>query len=205
MWYKLCSTCGTMRPPRSTHCNDCNNCVERFDHHCPWIGNCVGKRNYLSFYIFLLLLNLMTFYLIAFSILHIVKHTQDVQRQLINNDKATLIGLSGSIVPLFVIIYGLLAMAFITNLFIYHTRLIWRSLTTKEELKHLFMNPFDNMFSRSVGLNWKNALCPVKKKKTLLNELKWKPLKLKDIEMSSLNDKRVNHNVIVSENIRPDV
>lgn len=70
--YKRCETCFIVRPLRSHHCADCDNCVERFDHHCPWLSNCVGKRNYRDFYMFVILLNILTIYMIAFSVVHIV-------------------------------------------------------------------------------------------------------------------------------------
>ena len=72
--YKYCLTCSIMRPIRSSHCFDCNNCVERCDHHCPWIGNCVGKRNYVFFYFFVLTFSFMILYLEAFCIAHISKY-----------------------------------------------------------------------------------------------------------------------------------
>ena len=49
----LCPECHLIRTPRSRHCNVCKRCVDRFDHHCPWIDNCVGIRNHNYFIIYL--------------------------------------------------------------------------------------------------------------------------------------------------------
>mmetsp|Transcript_19850 Transcript_19850/g.14289 ORF Transcript_19850/g.14289 Transcript_19850/m.14289 type:complete len:132 (+) Transcript_19850:599-994(+) len=49
-----CRTCKIIRPPRSFHCNECNACIEVHDHHCPWVGTCIGKRNHQYFLGFLI-------------------------------------------------------------------------------------------------------------------------------------------------------
>ena len=53
--FQICPECVTKRPPRSRHCQCCNKCVEKFDHHCPWINNCIGARNLGVFYCFLVI------------------------------------------------------------------------------------------------------------------------------------------------------
>ena len=75
---KICSTCNIVKPFRSHHCSDCDNCVINFDHHCPWIGGCVGRRNYIFFFIFLILLNIKNIFIGIFCILHIVYTYKDV-------------------------------------------------------------------------------------------------------------------------------
>jgi palmitoyltransferase ZDHHC9/14/18 len=65
---KLCSTCMIIRPLGVSHCRVCNSCVERYDHHCPWVGNCIGKNNYIYFYFFLVSFNCLSIMSLALSI-----------------------------------------------------------------------------------------------------------------------------------------
>lgn len=46
------------------HCKKCRRCVEFFDHHCKWLNNCIGAKNYFEFYGLLI----TTFILLALCI-----------------------------------------------------------------------------------------------------------------------------------------
>lgn len=50
---KICPECKLQKQPRSKHCFICRTCVERFDHHCDWLGICVGLRNYMMYLVFI--------------------------------------------------------------------------------------------------------------------------------------------------------
>ena len=43
---KFCVVCKHIVPLRARHCHECELCVCTFDHHCFWIGGCVGERNH---------------------------------------------------------------------------------------------------------------------------------------------------------------
>ena len=50
---RFCKPCKIVRTQNVYHCYDCDVCIEGYDHHCPWIGKCVGKNNLRAFYFFL--------------------------------------------------------------------------------------------------------------------------------------------------------
>ena len=45
-----CEKCKKTRAERTHHCSTCQKCVIRMDHHCIWVGNCIGIGNHKNFF-----------------------------------------------------------------------------------------------------------------------------------------------------------
>ena len=48
----FCGECVVDIPLRAKHCKLCTKCVATYDHHCDWVGNCIGEKNKALFIIF---------------------------------------------------------------------------------------------------------------------------------------------------------
>lgn len=44
--YRFRDQCQVWQPPDGVHCPECNVCVAGYNHHCVWMGTCIGKKNY---------------------------------------------------------------------------------------------------------------------------------------------------------------
>jgi palmitoyltransferase len=50
---RFCTTCEMWQTLRSKHCRSCKQCIATYDHHCIWMGNCIGEGNHAYFWWFL--------------------------------------------------------------------------------------------------------------------------------------------------------
>uniref|UniRef100_A0A3P8PBM1 Palmitoyltransferase n=1 Tax=Astatotilapia calliptera TaxID=8154 RepID=A0A3P8PBM1_ASTCA len=152
---KYCFTCKMFRPPRTSHCSLCDNCVERFDHHCPWVGNCVGKRNYRFFYTFIVSLSFLTAFIFGCVTTHLALRAQ--------GGKGLVFALQESPgrYPLVICFFSVWSILGLSG---FHTYLVASNLTTNEDIKGSWSgksgedvtNPYSH---KNIFINCCSVLC----------------------------------------------
>lgn len=74
----FCSYDEVLKTETSFHCHTCGRCVEQFDHHCPFINNCLGYRNHKYFTLFVFMYAWFLLVVLLETLRHLAEVCSDI-------------------------------------------------------------------------------------------------------------------------------
>ncbi|GJP37981.1 hypothetical protein CLOM_g22424 [Closterium sp. NIES-68] len=154
---KYCDSCLLYRPPRCSHCSICNNCIDRFDHHCPWVGQCIGRRNYRFFFTFVVSTTLLCIFVFAFSA-YLINLLMLNAHDPAAGTRTVWQAMGHAPLAVVLMAFTFLAVWFVGGLSGFHIYLMCRNQTTYENFRSRY-DKKPNPYTRGCYNNVGEALC----------------------------------------------
>ncbi|KAG7560456.1 Palmitoyltransferase DHHC domain [Arabidopsis thaliana x Arabidopsis arenosa] len=145
-----CGYCHVEQPPRTKHCHDCDRCVLQFDHHCVWLGTCIGQKNHCKFWWYIC----EETTLCIWTLIMYVDYLSNVAKPWWKN----------AIIILLLVILAI-SLIFVMLLLIFHSYLILTNQSTYELVRRRRIPYMRNIpervhpFSRGIRRNLYNVCC----------------------------------------------
>eukprot|EP01061_Rhynchopus_euleeides_P042616 TRINITY_DN7431_c0_g1_i1.p1 TRINITY_DN7431_c0_g1~~TRINITY_DN7431_c0_g1_i1.p1 ORF type:complete len:206 (+),score=76.46 TRINITY_DN7431_c0_g1_i1:1-618(+) len=144
---RWCSTCGMHRPLRGAHCQDCDVCVDEFDHHCPVIGSCVGMRTFRFFAGFLWFTSVLSWWVSYWTITDLISHWPRYTKRRSQHLSTT------QAVQIVLLVYSGFVGLCVGVFGIFYCTLTCTNQTERENLRNLYGKD-RNPWTRGYCLNW---------------------------------------------------
>jgi Uncharacterized protein containing DHHC-type Zn finger len=191
--------CKFHRPLRTHHCKVCEVCVEHLgkqkwvscineiDHHCPWLGTCIGRRNRGTFILFLI----FTAYL-CWNVL-----SNNIYRLNVISD------LNGDVLTVvccwFFLAYAGVIGLFVILLLLLQFVMIARGLTTLELLRNYWKGMI-NPYNRGCLMNCIEGLCLTDRSSRSITIQQVRMLQEQEYELSTASslDTSTNKNSLIT-------
>ncbi|CAI2375187.1 unnamed protein product [Moneuplotes crassus] len=127
--HNFCYFCEAHCSFHSKHCSQCNRCIYKFDHHCVWLNNCIGERNYKWFFLAIILLSLQMGVQSLINILSLITYSMNKENYLIQPSEIMLA------LQCILLIFGIICGSLTSQLSIFHIWLCYNNLSTFELIK----------------------------------------------------------------------
>jgi hypothetical protein len=203
-----CKKCNLPKIYRSKHCRVCNKCIEKFDHHCIWINNCVGAKNIRYFFYFIFIHWILVTYaaIIALAMFYYEIKDKNLMQQVFYDVqtgqpfKATYITVFRYLLWKDYLLFATTMMLLATSIFLlyfmyYQFKLVVKNLTSSESNKQdrciqymkLIIEALEQIAARK-----KYKIVELKLSSRDIMKYKNIAFKQTDTDLDTLNEKQIN-------------
>lgn len=143
--WRFCASCESVAPPRSWHCNVCDICILKRDHHCMFTSCCIGHYNFRYFLMFVFYLFMATIYATYYNTYFIFSFVEFQSWmsvvKIVFPLAMVLVEFTPNQLYLFLYLIVIIGFAFTGVLFYFHVKLMCKGFVTHE--RDLKLNEYD--------------------------------------------------------------